>query len=143
MTGSDRACRTLTNTRVGIGVDRGPYFGKLALERRAPAGRPSQGKSAPHVRCWVSALPHLACTFSFSFLVRAKFSSASRFRSKPPTPGMCSGHYPVLAGFWKRQFAVPSRAPQCLSLSTRILQPYPGDFFSVIAVIGCGESRPC
>ena len=25
----------------------------------------------------------------------------------------------------------------------RISQPYPGDFFSVIAVIGCRESRPC
>ena len=24
-----------------------------------------------------------------------------------------------------------------------ISQPYPGDFFDVIAVIGCGESRPC
>ena len=24
-----------------------------------------------------------------------------------------------------------------------ISQPYPGDFFSVIAVIGCRESRPC
>ena len=43
MTGSDRACRTLTNTRVGMCVDRCPYFGKSALERRAPAGRPSPG----------------------------------------------------------------------------------------------------
>ena len=33
-----------------------------------------------------------------------------------------------------------------LAIDTRRLhlsQPYPGDFFSVIAVIGCRESRPC
>ena len=34
-----------------------------------------------------------------------------------PRPGMCSGHYPGLAGFWKRQSAVPRWAPKCLSLS--------------------------
>ena len=29
-----------------------------------------------------------------------------------PRPGLCSGHYPVLAGFWQRQPAVPRRAPK-------------------------------
>ena len=35
-----------------------------------------------------------------------------------PRLGLCSGDYPGLAGFWQRQSAVPSRAHQCLSLST-------------------------
>ena len=36
-----------------------------------------------------------------------------------------------------------ARTVQFLSIVLRISQPYPGDLFSVIAVIGCRESKPC
>ena len=36
-----------------------------------------------------------------------------------------------------------ARTVQFLIIVLRISQPYPGDLFSVIAVIGCRESRPC